>query len=119
METEHTATGLAVPGHTATQNTAPRDANSKTASSKQGEPSFRKIIHIDMDAFYASVEQRDNPELRCRTALSAGRGLCGQLRSASVWYSFRDAIAQRGATLLAFNLYQASLRSIQGRFRAN
>jgi DNA polymerase IV len=29
-------------------------------------PVVRRIIHIDLDAFYASVEQRDNPGLRGR-----------------------------------------------------
>ena len=89
----------------------------------------RKIIHIDMDAFYASVEQRDDPSLRGRPIAVGHDGPRGVVSTASYEarpYGVRSALPSVTARRLCpelifvparFDVYKAVSQQIRDIFR--
>lgn len=94
----------------------------------ESAPPLRKIIHIDMDAFFASVEQRDHPELRGKPVAVGGDGPRGVVAAASYEarpFGVRSAMPGGRARRLCpeliftpprFEVYRAVSQQIRGIF---
>ncbi|WP_251566710.1 DNA polymerase IV [Erythrobacter sp. 3-20A1M] len=91
---------------------------------------LRKIIHVDMDAFFASVEQRDNPELRGRPVAvggSSGRGVVAAASYEARKFGVKSAMPSVTAKRLCpdlifvksrFDAYREVSRQIRAIFHA-
>lgn len=96
--------------------------------SERAGDGLRKIIHVDMDAFYASVEQRDDPSLRGRPVAVGGSSERGVVAAASYEarvFGVRSAMASAKAARLCpdlvfrrprFDVYRAISAQIRAIF---
>src|SRR3954447_19399327 len=101
--------------------------NQNGPAMQSDETPIRKIIHVDMDAFYASVEQRDDPRLRGRPVAVGGqhRGVVMAASYEARKYGIRSAMASVTAKRLCpelifvkphFDVYRAVSQQIRAIF---